>query len=180
MSGLSTNVRIVLLLTGLTGLGVFTHLLPHAVGISTVGALSMLSAAYLPQRLIAVPVLITIAVADLVSGVFYGFLPMCLVYGGYLLGAICLVPLLKRLTLGNLMIAAGVNALVFNLVSNASHMVLGFYPNTLEGWLACYRAGTPFIVRGFGANLAFAGIAFAAIHVVQHLLSLRPGATRRR
>ena len=59
--------------------------------------------------------------------------------------------------------AAVLSAVVFYAVSNATPIALGFYPNTTEGWIACYVAGLPFLLKGLLANVIFGGIGFAGI-----------------
>jgi hypothetical protein len=44
-----------------------------------------------------------------------------------------------------------------------SPLAMGFYPNTVAGWLACYVAGIPFLLRGIAANLIFGAVAFSSI-----------------
>ena len=49
------NVRSFLVLIALSLLGLGTHLLPHDMGITTAGAIGMLSAAFLPVHLMSLP-----------------------------------------------------------------------------------------------------------------------------
>ena len=42
-------------------------------------------------------------------------------------------------------------------------MAMGFFPNTLEGWIACYGAGLPFLLKGIVANAIYGGAAFGVI-----------------
>ena len=74
--------RSIALVLGISFLGVCSHLIPHEMGVSTVGAVSLIAAAYLPRSLMLIPVLITVLVADAVHG-FYGALAMFFVYLGH-------------------------------------------------------------------------------------------------
>lgn len=170
--------RLLVLTFALSLLGAATHLVPHDMGISTVGAVSMLAAAYLPRSLTLVPVLVTLLAYDLLNG-FYGALGMSFVYLAHLAAALAVRPLLRRTRPGNLALASVANATVFYLVSNITPMALAFYPATLDGWIACYVAGLPFLLKGILANLAFGGAAFGAIWLVREYRANRLAAAER-
>jgi len=146
----------------LTLAGVASHALPHAMGVSTVGAVGMLAAAYLPKRYAAMPVLATVLIVDAMTG-FYAILAMGIVYLAHLLAMLAARRPLASIGIGPIAIAAIVNAFVFFLVSNLSPMAMGYYPNTVEGWIACYVAALPFLLRGILANMVYGGIAFGMI-----------------
>ncbi|MEE8439659.1 MAG: hypothetical protein V3S07_08720, partial [Micropepsaceae bacterium] len=80
---MNISIRNWLILAGLTCLGLVTHLVPHSMGVSTLGALSMLAAAYLPRHLLLIPIFITVVAADLMVGPF-GWAAMGFVYLGYI------------------------------------------------------------------------------------------------
>ena len=158
--------RLVLLLLALSILGVATHLIPHDMGISTVGAVGMLCAAYLPLRYLVVPVLVTVAVADVLNGT-YGSLAMSFVYAGHMAAVFAAKPVLGKVSPSMVLVAAGLSAVAFYLVSNVTPMVMQYYPNTLAGWTACYVNGLPYLLRGFIANLVFGGLFFTLIYFVR-------------
>lgn len=175
---MNSFVRILLVVAALAVLGVVTHLVPHTLGVSTVGAVSMLAAAYLPRRWTLLPVLVTIGAYDMLHGA-YAWQAMALVYLAHLAAAAVLAPGLRRVTGLTVASAALLNAVVFYLVSNLVPVVMGFYPATAAGWLACYVNGLPFLAKGLLANLAFGGLAFAAVHCVSQLRAHRIAAAQR-
>ena len=146
----------------LCAVGVCSHLLPHPAGMSSIGAIGLLAAAYLPRHLIPLPVIASAAAADALIGA-YSTAAMALVYLGHIACAVGVAPLLR--TIGALQVggAAIVSAIIFYLISNAAPMVMEFYPNTLAGWLSCYAAGIPFLLRSIAANLIFSVVAFGSI-----------------
>ena len=154
-----------LVLLALTLAGVTTHLIPHDMGVSTVGAISMLAAAYLPRSLLIVPVLLTVLVVDAITG-FYSLLAMSFVYLAYLIAALGITSLLASVRSKTVLSAAVLNALVFYLVSNFSPLAMGYYPATFEGWLLCYVNGLPFLLRGMLANIIFGGASFLLIRLL--------------
>ena len=153
-------------LLALSVLGVISHLVPHSAGMSTVGAIGMMAAALLPRHLLPVPVLLSIVAFDLINGT-YQIAAMAFVYLAHLAAAWSLTPVLspakKKISLPSFGGAAVLSAVVFYAVSNATPIALGFYPNTVEGWMACYLAGLPFLLKGVLANVIFGGVAFTGI-----------------
>ena len=124
-------------LVALTALGVVSHLVPHSAGLSTVGAIGMMAAALLPRHLLPVPVLFTVVAFDLIHGT-YQIAAMAFVYLAHLAAAWSLTPVLspvkKKISVPTFGCAAVLSAVVFYIVSNATPIALGFYPNTFEGW----------------------------------------------
>jgi hypothetical protein len=171
------SIRNLVILAALTFLGLITHLVPHSMGVSTVGALSMLAAAYLPRHLLLIPVFITVVAADLFVGP-YGWAAMGFVYLAYLAGALVIAPGLGIVGPRTVLSAAALNAVVFYLVSNISQAML-FYPATYEGWIICYTNGLPFLARGILANVVFGSLAFGCIHLVSQHYAHRIALTQR-
>lgn len=151
-----------LLAVSLALAGVLSHALPHPMGVSTVGAIGMVAAAYLPRRLMLVPVLATVLLIDAVNG-YYSALAMSFVYAGHLLAAVAVRPVLGKIGIRPVAFAAIASAVVFYHISNLTPMAMGFYPNTVEGWIACYIAGLPFLLKGILANALYGGAAFGII-----------------
>jgi len=154
-----SNLTVVILLSAI---GSLTHLAPHEIGFSTVGAVSLLAVAYLPWRLCFIPPLVTVSFYDYVHG-GYGFTGMSFVYLAHVLAAYGVYPILKKITVMPIVGASAVNAVIFYLISNITPMALKFYPNNLDGWLLCYFNGLPYLLKGLFANLLFASIAFTII-----------------
>ena len=147
-----------LLAVSLALAGVLSHALPHPMGVS----IGMVAAAYLPRRLMLVPVLATVLLIDAVNG-YYSALAMSFVYAGHLLAAVVVRPVLGKIGIRPVAFAAIASAVVFYLISNLTPMAMGFYPNTVEGWVACYIAGLPFLLKGILANALYGGAAFVII-----------------
>jgi hypothetical protein len=161
MNFFSRNILIVL---ALAVVGVTTHLAPHDMGVSTVGAISMLAAAYLPRQLLLIPVLVTIIIGDLASGT-YALAAMMIVYIAHMAAAMTVSPVLTRVSGQSIFGAAVLNAVIFYLISNLVPMAMGYYPASLEGLTICYINGLPFLAKGILANLIFGAIGFGVIHI---------------
>jgi hypothetical protein len=153
-----------LVLLTLIIIGVITHLAPHDLGVSTVGALSMLAAAYLPRHLLLVPVLVTVIVGDLVNGT-YALMAMMFVYLAHLAAAMAVTPTLSRVSSPRVTTAAVLNAVIFYLISNLTPMAMLYYPTTLDGLMTCYINGLPFLAKGILANIIFGSIGFGIVNL---------------
>ena len=97
--------------------GILSHALPHPMGLSTVGAIGMVAAAFLPRKLMLVPVLATIFLTDAING-FYSLLAMSFVYVGHLLAAVSVRPVLGKIGVTSVGLAAVV--LSFSTLSPTS------------------------------------------------------------
>ena len=71
MTAPSFDTKPWLIALALCVVGASSHLLPHPAGMSTVGAIGMLAAAYLPRHLVPLPVLVCVATEDVSIG-YYG------------------------------------------------------------------------------------------------------------
>lgn len=172
------HLRSGIIVFALFTLGAATHLLPHQMGVSTIGAVGMLAAAFLPRHLALVPVLATLLIGDTVSG-FYGALAMSFVYLAHFAATVAVMPILRRQGIREIVLAALANAGVFYLISNLTPMVMGYYPATPGGWAACYVNALPFLARGILANLVFGGFAFGVIVMIGYVRADRLAATER-
>ena len=162
----------ILALLAITCVGIISHLAPHLWGFSTVGAVGMVAAAYLPRVWWCIPVVVTVAAADLVNGT-YAWLAMAAVYLAHLLAAWSARPVLKQVSTPGVCLAGIFSAVVFYLVSNLAPILMQHYPNTVEGWVACYVNALPFLARGIAANLLFAGSAFICIELTRRMYANR-------
>ncbi len=149
--------------------GISTHLTPHEWGVTTIGTASLLAAAYLPRRAISIAVLVPVLLGDIMLGL-YPLLAMAIVYLAHVLAAYGVTPILKKVRVKTVFIAALINAILFYLVSNLAPIAMGYYPNNLGGWIECYVNGLPFLWRGLLANLIFGGFAFSCIYLAKEFL----------
>ena len=169
MTAPSFDTKPCLIALALCVVGASSHLLPHPAGMSTVGAIGMLAAAYLPKHLVPLPVLVSVATVDVIIGT-YDIASMALVYVAHLVSAAGVIPILARVRWLRIGGAAVVSAVIFYLMSNAAPMAAGYYPNTVAGWMTCYAAGIPFLLRGIAANLIFGAVAFGALRGLLFIL----------
>ena len=167
-----------LIVVGLSLLGILSHLVPHDMGVSTVGAIGMLASAYLTRRLLMWPILATVFVVDAIHG-FYALLAMSFVYLAHVLAAFAVKPILGSVTLKAVVGAGIVSAVTFYVVSNLTPIAMGYYPMSLDGWITCYVNGLPFLFRGVLANVVFGAAFFGVIWIVRESFAHRIAASQR-
>ena len=162
------------------------HLLPHPANVSPVGALALLSGAYLRRRwmlLLPLPILLA---GHALAGFF--FLPMMLaVYLGFLCQAgIGRFYLLRKKTVAGIAAAWLFGAGVFWLITNSVVWAVGhgeaaaqLYPHTWAGYTACMANGLPFLARALAGNLLYLALFFSLIEVAGGKDAMRGGASHR-
>jgi len=136
------------------------HLLPHPFGASTVGASAVFAGEKLPLwRAALTPILIL-----LLGNLFFGFyepLVLAFVYLGFALSAVashCI--LAKKHNLPRRSAAVVLGAVLFFLVSNFSIWLVGMYPATAEGLIACYVNGLPYLGMALIADSIYCSLLF--------------------
>lgn len=155
-------------LTCLTLAVAMTRLIPHPYNFTPVGALALFGGAYFARKwaAFAVPlaamVVSDVAMAIVASNTEYlwsqppTYLSFALI--------VCIGLLLRsRPGLLPIALAAVAAAVLHALITDfAVWALLGFYPKTWSGLMACYAAGLPFFKNMLAGNLVFCGILFGA------------------
>ncbi len=151
----------------LIALAICARLLPHPFNLTPVGALGLFAGAYVPPRLALLVPLVALLVGDALTG-FYDPVVMAGVYLGMLAGPCVGHWLLRtRRSVARIGGAVTASAVFFFLTSNFAMWFSGpYYPPTLDGLLACYLNGLPYLgysLLGDGAcaTLLFGGFELA-------------------
>jgi hypothetical protein len=147
-------------------IGAFLRVVPHAANFAPIGAIALFGSVYLDRRqALIVPVL-----AMAISDIFIGFdsLPSRLeVYGSFLLIGLLGFYVRKHKSLA--VIAAGslASSLIFFLVTNfAFFYPLKMYSHDLEGVVASYTAGLPFLKNTILSDLLYTAAFFGGYELV--------------
>ncbi len=126
-------------------IAVIARLIPHAWNFTPVGAFGLFAGARMSPKTAWMVPIAALLVSDIIVG-GYDLYVMASVYLGFLAA-----PLLGRLMLtgkirpGRVASAVLLNAVAFYLISNFGVWAAGFYPPTLDGLIATYIAGLPFL-----------------------------------
>lgn len=159
-------------IVSLIGLAALSRLFPHPPNFTAVGAMALFGSAYLSPRWIsfAIPFL-ALWISDLlINNIIYGsyfdafvwfFNPSS--YLGFGLIILAGSVLLKKISAGNVLLAAFAASLIFFLVSNFGSWINNpVYPKTSGGLLACYTAGLPFFWNTLAADISFSLLLFGS------------------
>ena len=144
---------------GIIIIAILSRLIPHPPNFTPVTAVALFSIINFKNKYIAVSIpIICLFVSDLILGIslinLFVYFSFILISGiGYLFGKINLKSIL-------------LSSLIFFIVTNFGVWLIG-YPNTLEGFIACYVAAIPF----FGWTVA--GDLFYSYSVKLSLITFR-------
>lgn len=162
---------------GLIGVGLLGRLAPHPPNTTPVTAITFVAGKYVgPLWAIAIPLIVMVA-ADLVIG-FYDWKVLVSVYGS--IAVIGGVSTLARGTRpATVMLLVMASSILFFLVTNfAVWAASSWYPPTLEGLIASYVAGLPFLRNMFIGDLFYAASLLGVFEWVFAMLQKRAGAQR--
>ena len=154
----------------ITVLASILHVLPHPFGVSPVGGFAVYSGAFGETGRSRFAALIPLAAGLLVTGI-YNLTVLAFVAAGMLAATLVARVLLRRRSLARYPIAVFGAASAFYLLSNFAVWLVGYYPPTTAGLVACYIAGLPLLGVALLADAAYAGL-FHLLHVA---IDRRPG-----
>ena len=159
----------------------FSRLIPHTFNLTPVGAIALFGGAYLGRNWLSFLIpLAAIYLSDLVlNNVVYGipgagfsffYEGWYWVYGSYALIVLLGAFLLNKVTV--LRVLGGVvgSTVIFFLVSNFGcwpGTVAPVYSNDLNGLIACYVAGIPFVKATFIGDLVFSTALFGTYAAIK-------------
>jgi hypothetical protein len=141
------------------------RIVPHPWNFAPIGAIALFSGAMIPDKRLALffP-LLTLVAGDLFIG-FHKLIP--LVYASTLVSVVLGYLLRDRKTLGCIAGVTMLGAIQFFLVTNFGvWLLLGTFPKSAAGLVACYIAGAPLFWNTLASDalyvtLLFGGFAFA-------------------
>jgi hypothetical protein len=133
-----------LVLTALVVGAALTRLIPHPWNVTPIGAMALFGGAHFANKRLAVLIPFgALLIGDIVTG-FHGLMPF--VYGGFALYIALGMALRDRISALRVTGAVGTGGVLFFLVTNFGVLwLLGTYPPTGAGLLACYAAGLPYL-----------------------------------
>ena len=157
-------------------LAVFSRIIPHMPNFSPLGAIGLFGAAYFTRKWQAflIPIAATWLSDLFINNVIYaryypeftwfyeGFYWQ---YGSYLLITLAGLVILKNTRPQRVLVAALCSSAIFFLVSNFGCWPA--YPQTMEGLMACYAAGIPFLKGTVLGDLFYSAVLFGAFAMAQ-------------
>lgn len=148
--------------------GVLSRLIPHASNIAPIGALMLFGGAYLPKKLLWLP-LLALFVSDFFIG-FYG-IDMLYVYGSFALTG--LIGLWLNSHKKPMFVIGGAlfSSVLFFLITNFGVWAPpnNWYLHTLEGLLQSYTLALPFFRNSLIGDLGYTILLFGGYEIVLYL-----------
>lgn len=146
--------------------GILFRLIPHVPNIAPIGALMLFGGAYLPKKLLFLPML-----ALLISDFFIGFygIDMLYVYGSYFLVGMIGLWLRSHKNPMNVLGSTLVSSILFFLITNFGVWAPpnNWYPHTLDGLLTSYTMAIPFFRNSLIGDIGYTIILFGGYELVQ-------------
>ncbi|MCZ6853742.1 MAG: hypothetical protein O7G86_07465 [Gammaproteobacteria bacterium] len=146
--------------------------LPHPDNITPIGALALFSGAYLDKRVFWLVPLGALFLGDLANGL-YNTIVLIAVYVGFLASTMVGRGVLRhRDRPARIVLGVGLGALTFWVVSNFGSWLV-FRPLTVEGFVACYVEGLPYLGRSLVGDGFYALILFGTYHALRTQMTQR-------
>jgi hypothetical protein len=160
-------------------LAAFSRIIPHIPNFSPLGAIGLFGAAYFVKKWQAflIPIAATWLSDLFINNVIYAqYYPQFTwfyegfywQYGSYLLITLAGIFILKKINPQRVIAGALTSTAIFFLVSNFGVWAAGtMYPKTIEGLMACYVAGIPFLKGTLLGDLFYSGVLFGTFALAQ-------------
>jgi len=144
------------------------RIVPHPWNFAPIGAMALFSGAMISDKRLALffP-LVTLIAGDLFIG-FHKLIP--LVYASILVNVVLGFLLRDRKTLGRIAGVTLLGAIQFFLVTNFGvWLLLGTFPKTTMGLLACYIAGAPLFWNTLASDALFVTLLFGGYALAERV-----------
>lgn len=154
-------------------IAVIARLIPHPWNIAPVGAFGLFAGARMSLKTAWMVPIAALVVSDIIMG-GYNIWSMAFVYLGFLAAPLIGWLMLRgRIRPGRVATAVMLNAAAFYLISNFGVWMAGFYPPTLDGLIASYIAGLPFIGYSLLGDSIYAFALFGGYAMIEQHIPAR-------
>lgn len=159
-----------------------SRLLPHPYNFTPIGAMGLFGAAYFTRKYLAfiIPFAALLVSDFLLNNLIYArmypefynegivWFGNLWVYGAFALIITLGLVVLRKVKIGNLLIASLSASIIFFLITNFGSMMIDpVYPKNGAGLMAAYTAGIPFFWNTLLGDLFFTGVLFGAYELVK-------------
>ncbi len=154
---------------GIILLAVLSRFIPHPPNFTPIIAIGLFGGAYFRNRILAFAIPM---IAMFISDYFLGFhTSMIFVYLSLTMIVGVGLFLQNKFKIATIIGSSIGSAILFYLVTNFGVWVAGaWYPKTIEGLIACYVAGIPFLKNTVASSLCYTGLAFGVFELLQRLI----------
>ncbi len=160
-----SNMKTIFSILALIGIGLLGRLAPHPPNTTPVTAIAFAAGKYVGNVWAVVIPLLVMIIADVILG-FYDWKVLMSVYGSIaIIGGISMLAKKARPSVIILLVMA--SSVLFFLITNfAVWAASSWYPRTLEGLIASYVAGLPFLRNMFIGDVFYAASLLGAFEWV--------------
>lgn len=158
----------------------FSRVIPHFPNFSPLGAISLFGAAYLGRKQFAftIPIL-SVWLSDLLinntiyasyfDGFTWFYVGWYWQYGSYLLISIIGWCMFKNIQVHKVILGSAIGSIVFFTISNFGVWAsTQMYPKSIEGLIACFIAGLPYLKGTVMGDLFYTVIFFGIFETLQN------------
>lgn len=135
------------------------RLVPHPVNFTPIAAIALAGGVYLDKRLAFVIPLLAMLLSDLIIG-FHETMPF--VYISFALISFMGLWLRSHINIKNTVLTTLTGSILFFVITNFGVWVMGGYPQTYEGLVACYVAAIPFFRNTLLGDAVCVSVLFSA------------------
>jgi hypothetical protein len=135
------------------------RLVPHPVNFTPIAAIALAGGVYLDKRLAFVIPLLAMLLSDLIIG-FHATMPF--VYISFALISLMGIWLRSHVNIKNTVLTTLTGSILFFIITNFGVWVMGGYPQTYEGLVACYVAAIPFFRNTLLGDAICVSVLFSA------------------
>lgn len=162
-----------LLALGIIIIAAALRIAPHPWNFTPVGAMALFSGAIIKDRRLAFAFpLLALFAGDMFVG-FYKVGVMLMVYASFLLSVLIGRWVKNHRALSRISAATLLGSIQFFVVTNfAAWWLLGSYPKTAAGLVACYAAGLPLFWNTLGGDAFYATLFFGAFALAEHFIPI--------
>ncbi len=153
-----TNMKKYLIPVLLIILGLTTRLLPHPANFTSIGALALFGALYLPKRYALIIPLLVMFISDIFIG-FYSWQIMLAVYSSFILMGLIGLLIRKNKRFSTVLGGTLLGSVLFFLITNFAVWAFGtMYAHNLIGLLQSYTMAVPFFKNSLLGDLFYVTI----------------------
>ncbi|MXV16275.1 DUF6580 family putative transport protein [Hufsiella ginkgonis] len=178
------NIYRFVVLCALIVLAAYTRALPRIApqlflwNFTAVGALCVFAGSKFENKFLAMAIpMAVMALSDLFLGNGFDLI----VYASFLLMVVCGMVISKRTTITSIAIASITGAVLFFLITNLSYVYQNtWYPHSLQGVIASYVAGLPFLRNMIIGDAIYGIVLFGGLYLLEKKFpQLAPARVRR-
>jgi hypothetical protein len=159
------NIRIAIV-TIIILAAAFSRLIHHIPNFSPIMAIALFGAAYFENKFEAI---IIPLIAMFLSDIFLGFhSTMPAVYLSFVLGSVIGFLLLKKVSVGRIVITSLLSSALFFIITNfAVWFLTDYYVSNFAGLTKCYTMAIPFFRNAILGDMLYCGIIFGSFALIE-------------